>query len=469
MRMKTIKAAALGTALTLLLASCGSTAKPEAPAEEPAAEAPAPAEAETPEETAEEPAVEAEPTAEAEAEAPAEETEAEAEAEELTEVPAETLASGGKVPEKGTGVKLIKSSDWAEEYPLEYESYMKNDENAEIVDYIEENPYIKTLYEGYGFAIEYGSARGHTYVIEDVTSTGRPHKLANCFTCKTADLTLKVLNEGDSVYSMAFEDMEAQITDAFGCFHCHANEPGVIYITHPYVVNAMGADIDKVDPVTLSCAQCHTEYYFDPATKATTVSYQGLEKFSPDDILAYENALVDSEGNMFADWVDEDTGVRKLKVQHPEFETYMGAGSVHGSTMNCADCHMAKRTAEDGTEYTDHYWMSPLENQDLLDNTCNKCHGDLAMQVEAIKKLTRDRENELGLRLEQLDKDLAKAIADGTIDGEELELCRMASRNAQFYWDFVFVENSEGCHNTKLTEDCLNKAEQYLEEAASYL
>ena len=60
---------------------------------------------------------------------------------------------------------------------------MLNNDNSEIHDYIEENPYIKTLYEGYGFAISYGSARGHTYVVEDVTSTGRPHKLANCFTC----------------------------------------------------------------------------------------------------------------------------------------------------------------------------------------------------------------------------------------------------------------------------------------------
>ena len=33
------------------------------------------------------------------------------------------------------------------------------------------------------------------------------------------------------------------------------------------------------------------------------------------------------------------------------------------------------------------------------------------------------------------------------------------------YWDFVFVENSEGAHNSKLTEDCLNKAEAIVDEA----
>ncbi len=373
------------------------------------------------------------------------------------------------VAEQGTGIKVMKSSDWAEQYPHEYETYMLNNDNSEIHDYIEENPYIKTLYEGYGFAISYGSARGHTYVVEDVTSTGRPHKLANCFTCKTSDFTAKVLNDGDSAYAMAFEDMEVQVTDAFGCFHCHSNEPGVIYITHPYVSNNLGADLEKVDPATLSCAQCHTEYYFDPVTKATMVSYHGLAQISPTDSLEFENTLVDAEGNMFADWVDADTGVRKLKVQHPEFETYMGEGSVHASFLSCADCHMPTKTAEDGTVYTSHMWVSPLQDPDLL-NSCAQCHKeDMTEKVHKIQEATRARENELGYALEQLDKDLASAIQAGTLSDEDLEAVRLASRNAQWYWDYVFVENSEGAHNTKLTNQCLDLAQQYLDEANSYL
>ncbi|MBQ1466954.1 MAG: ammonia-forming cytochrome c nitrite reductase subunit c552, partial [Solobacterium sp.] len=241
------------------------------------------------------------------------------------------------------------------------------------------------------------------------------------------------------------------------------------YVTHPYVVNALGDDLSKVDAANLVCAQCHTEYYFDPATKATTVSYHGLSQFSPEDSLAYENSLVDGEGNMFADWVDADTGVRKLKVQHPEFETYLGAGSVHASTFTCADCHMPQIKAEDGTVFTNHYWVSPLENPDLVKNNCSQCHSDLAGFVKNIQDATRARENELGNALEQLDKDLAQAIADGKIEGETLEKARLASRNAQWFWDYVFVENSEGAHNSRLTNDCLDKAQAYLDEANSYL
>ena len=120
------------------------------------------------------------------------------------------------IAEKGTGVTVTTSADWAEKYPNEYNSYVKNDENDEIHSYIELHPYITTLYRGYGFAIQYGSARGHTYVVEDVTSTGRPHKLANCFTCKTSTMTAKALNEGDSAYAAAFEDVEVHHPQTMG-------------------------------------------------------------------------------------------------------------------------------------------------------------------------------------------------------------------------------------------------------------
>ena len=100
--------------------------------------------------------------------------------------PAETVTADtsagvktAKVAETGTGVQIVKAEDYAETFPLQYTSYMQNDENSEVVEYTEQNPYIKTLYEGYGFAISYGSARGHTYVITDLSATGRPHKLAN--------------------------------------------------------------------------------------------------------------------------------------------------------------------------------------------------------------------------------------------------------------------------------------------------
>ena len=386
----------------------------------------------------------------------------------------ETAAVHNLVAETGTGIKVTSAADWEKQFPNQFETYMKNNDNDEVVEYTEEHPYIKTLYEGYGFAKSYGSARGHTYVITDLYATGRPHKLANCFTCKTSSFTAAVLNDGDSVYAMAFDDFKNQVTDDFGCFHCHQNEPGTLYVTHRYLSDAVADDLDQVAAETLSCGQCHSEYYFDPATKATSFAYRGLAAMNPDDMLAYENAIVDGEGNMFADWVDESTGVRKLKVQHPEFETIGGSGSVHGLStsmlqLTCADCHMGTKKADDGTEFTNHEWLSPLDMPDLLESNCSRCHKDLAAEVAEKQEAYWARTDEIAEKLVKLDEALSAAVADGTLSEEDLEACRLASRNAQWYWDFVFVENSNGVHNSSLTKHCLDQAETFLDEANSYL
>ena len=49
---------------------------------------------------------------------------------------------------------------------------------------------------------------------------------------------------------------------------------------------------------------------------------------------------------------------------------------------------------------------------------------------------------------------------------DELAEVRQLARDAQFYWDFVFVENSEGVHNPALARDCLNRAESLGSQAA---
>ena len=380
-----------------------------------------------------------------------------------------------KVAESGTGIKLMSADDWAEKFPDEYNSFQLNAENKDTVDYLQEYPYLKDLYKGYGFAKSYSSARGHTYVIDDLYNTGRPHKLANCFTCKTSEYTNYVLNNGDQAYAMKFEDYADLYTgtDPFGCFHCHENEPGTLYVTHGYVAAGMDDDQSKVDGATLSCAQCHTEYYFDPSTSATSVAYHGLDKMGPDAELEYENSLTDKDGNLFCDWVDEDTGTRKLKVQHPEFETFV-SGSIHYMQgLTCADCHMSKKTDDSGKTYTSHDWVSPLKDESIMTGTCAKCHGSdteaLKKQVKSIQENTIKQQNELADKIVKLDADLAAAISANKISGEDLEKCRMAYRNAQWYWDYVFVENSDGFHNNQLTSHCFEKCESYLKEANSYL
>ena len=71
----------------------------------------------------------------------------------------------------------------------------------------------------------------------------------------------------------------------------------------------------------------------------------------------------------------------------------------------------------------------------------------------------------MGYQLEYLTEKLAQAVASGNYTDADLAQIRFLARDAQFYWDFVFVENSEGVHNTALTYECLDKAEQLCDKA----
>ena len=360
------------------------------------------------------------------------------------------------VPSRANGV--VTADEWAEAYPDIVASYKANGENTYILDYLEEDPYLKTIYEGFGFAKQYGSARGHEYCLEDLAETARPHALANCLTCKTADFTKLVQDQGVSAYSLDFNEVMANMSENVGCYNCHANETdGKMVVTHDYFLNTLSGSLDSIDAATLSCGQCHIEYYFVPETKAVDIPYTDVASMDPTAILAF----YDDMG--FADWTQESTGAKLLKAQHPEMETFLGEGSVHAAMgMNCASCHMAK-VEKDGAVYTSHELVSPLDSKEILD-TCAKCHGstDMAEYVHGIQEQVTAREKAIGNDLAALKEKLAEANASGKYTEDELNEIRTVYRHAQWYFDFDYVENSEGAHNSKLANACLDKAEELI-------
>jgi nitrite reductase (cytochrome c-552) len=284
-------------------------------------------------------------------------------------------------------------------------------------------------------------------------------------------MTEAVLSMGESAYKMSFEDMQADVlasgNEVLSCFNCHANEPGTMVVTHSYITKALGDDLKRVDGSVLACAQCHIDYYMAPGTGVVTPPWTSLESANPDSMLEYFNKLMveDENGNslVYADYVNPDNGVRQVMVNHPEFETFTGEGSIHRDMFTCADCHMGMAVAADGTAYKSHYLISPLQNQELIDKTCSKCHSDLAADVKKIRDETTRRETEIGQDLEALLADITECVNGGKYTDEELDAIRMSYRNAQWYWNFTYVENSEGAHNSKLTYECLDKAEAGIE------
>ena len=370
-----------------------------------------------------------------------------------------------EAPEATSKDGTVNAADWAAVYPEIAVTMGDNDKNSYVTSYLEEDPYLVNIYEGYGFAKDYGSARGHAYTLEDVHKTLRPHAKANCLTCKTPNFAKLVNDQGVEVYSRPFEEVEALMEENVSCYTCHANEAGkggVRVVTHSYVNKALGDNVSAIDPSNMACGQCHIEYYFTPEDSETMMPYHSVAEMTPEAILAYY------DGIGFHDWVQEATGTKMLKAQHPEMETFLQG--KHAALLNCADCHMPMEQAEDGTVYHSHLLVSPLENETLL-TTCATCHGDTDMvsMVRRIQDRVTARETEVGNKLSALKDALAATVASGTWTEEELDAVRKLHREAQWFFDYCYVENSEGAHNSDLSLACLDTAEAKIGEAMALL
>ena len=362
----------------------------------------------------------------------------------------------------------INANDWATVGGMYKEIVVTmgdNDKNTYIIDYLEQDPYLVNIYEGFGFAKEYGSARGHEYTLEDVSNTQRPHPNANCLTCKTPNFAKLVNDQGVGVYKMSFDEVMAMTEENVSCYTCHGNSAGnkgEIEITHSYVQKALGSNAEAIDPSTLSCGQCHIEYYFTPDDKETMMPYHSVEEMTPEAILAYYDAMD------FADWTQESTGARLLKAQHPEMETYLTG--KHASMLNCADCHMPIEQSEDGTIYHSHTLVSPLADKTLL-STCVQCHGDTDMVefVHRLQERVTARETEVGNKLSTFKSTLADAVSAGSMSEDDLNAVRKLYREAQWYFDFCYVENAEGAHNSDLAFRCLDTSDALIDQGMALL
>ena len=75
----------------------------------------------------------------------------------------------------------------------------------------------------------------------------------------------------------------------------------------------------------------------------------------------------------------------------------------------------------------------------------------------------------ISMKIKDMVDRMVAQVADGSLSGDRLSQLQGLHRTAQFYWDFVMVENSEGAHNPELTNDTLDKAEAAVDQALSLL
>lgn len=340
---------------------------------------------------------------------------------------------------------------------------------------IELDPRLKRMWAGYAFAIDFREERGHAYMLDDQTFTGRQQKpqFGVCAHCHASVyVPYKKLGDGDIIKGfekmnpMPYMEARKLLQHPVTCIDCHDPKTMQLRITRPGFLEGIKAykesqGIKDYNPNTMAtrqemrtyvCAQCHVEYYFKGDEKRLTYPWhKGLEA---DNILAYYDEI------NHKDWVHAETNAPMLKAQHPEFELW--SQGIHArSGVACADCHMPY-TRVGALKVSDHHVRSPLLN---INRACQTCHHfseeELKSRVERIQDKTAEMKDMAMDSLIALIDDI-KQIMDSGIANEKVEEARLCQRRATFLIDFVEAENSTGFHADQESARVLFKAMDHL-------
>ncbi len=366
---------------------------------------------------------------------------------------------------------------WGKHYPLQYESYLKNKEMAPSptgfggsVNYQKstKEPEILVNFKGMPFSKDYTEDRGHPYALEDLKASKRvgPASPGACMTCKSSQLNETFLTKGWDFAKVPLLELLPGLKHSIVCQSCHDPKTMNLRVTIPAFVEAMerrGVDVRKASRQEMRsyvCAQCHSEYYFEPEAKRVVFPWDS--GFTAQDIYAYYQGR---PRGFEMDWAHPDSGAKMLKAQHPEYELFIGG--VHAkSGVACADCHMPY-VRKKGKKYSSHWVTSPLRT---TQNSCRTCHDqDDAWLLERVKRVQNqvwEIQRTAGMTIARAHETIGKAGKGAKTNREELEKARELIRKAQWYWDYVAAENSMGFHNPDQALSTLGQAIDLAHQAA---
>ncbi len=403
-------------------------------------------------------------------------------------------------------------AEWGKNWPKQYDGYLRTAEatrtrfgghggsEALPEQKIERDPWLKRMFLGYAFSIDYRDRRGHAYMLVDQEATERLTKpqSGSCIHCHASVMPLyRKLGDGDAdkgfseTYKMSYQEINKQLR-AMGhhypvsCVDCHAPDHMELRVTRPAFIRGIQAlaasdaptphlpsiekwrkgdrkkpydpnlDASRNEKRAFACGQCHVEYYCSDKMPLTFPWGQGLKVENAE---AFWDGLKFENGERFYDYKHKETGAPILKAQHPEFE--MWSQGIHArSGVTCADCHMPYMR-EGATKISDHWVRSPLLN---VNRSCQTCHNVDEKELQARVDQIQDRNFNLMQRsgaalMDQLDAINAARKAGAT--DAQLEPALELQRKAQWRIDFVAAENSMGFHAPQEASRILGEAIEY--------
>jgi nitrite reductase (cytochrome c-552) len=398
---------------------------------------------------------------------------------------------------------------WGKNWPGQYDSYRRTalttrtrfgghgGSEALPEEKIERDPWLKRMFLGYAFSIDYRDRRGHAYMLADQEATRRLTKpqSGSCLHCHASIMPLyRKLGGGDAMkgfeasYKFSYQELDKQLHDAghahpVSCVDCHDPDTMALRVTRPGFIRGIQAlarsqaavpaipsiarwregdrgrpydpdqDASRNEMRSFVCGQCHVEYYCGPKMPLTFPWGNGLKA---DDIEAYWDKTVFPDGTAFSDYTHKESGAEILKAQHPEFELW--STGVHArSGVSCADCHMPYMR-EGATKISDHWVRSPLLN---VNRACQTCHrfseGEILARVDIIQQRNYDLLGRGGAAITAL-LDAVVAAKAGGATPDQLAGALALQRKAQWRLDYIAAENSMGFHSPQEAARLLGEA-----------
>jgi nitrite reductase (cytochrome c-552) len=386
---------------------------------------------------------------------------------------------------------------WGTNWPKQFESYQRTaiatrtrfgghgGSEALPDEKIERDPWLKRMFLGYAFSIDYRDRRGHAYMLTDQEQTQRLTKpqSGSCLHCHASIMPLyREMGGGDATkgmlesYKLTYQEMNKKLHDAghghpVSCVDCHDPKSMKLRVTRPGFIIGIQALANSDAPVphlpsieqwragsraqpydpnvdgtrtemrSYVCGQCHVEYYCSTKMPLTFPWSKGLRATQME---AAWNETKFPDGEQFFDYKHAETGARVLKAQHPEFELW--SQGVHArSGVACADCHMPYMR-DGATKISDHWVRSPLLN---VNRACQTCHHFSEAEILARVDQIQTRNFELMQRGGQAIVALLDAVQAAKAAGAteaQLAAALDFQRKAQWRLDFIAAENSMGFH-----------------------
>jgi nitrite reductase (cytochrome c-552) len=386
---------------------------------------------------------------------------------------------------------------WGRNWPSQYDGYQRTSlptktrfaghagSEALPEEKIERDPWLKRMFLGYAFSIDYRDRRGHAHMLADQEATKRLTKpqSGSCLHCHASIMPLyRELGGGNAMagfeksYQYSYQELNRKLHDMghahpVSCVDCHDPKSMAIRVTRPGFIRGIRSLATSEAPVpafssieiwreggrarpydpnrdatrnemrSFVCGQCHVEYYCSSKMPLTFPWAKGL---SADALEAVWDETVFEDGSKFVDYTHKETGAPILKAQHPEFELW--SQGIHSrSGVSCSDCHMPYMR-EGAAKVSDHWVRSPLLN---INRACQTCHrvpeAELKDRAEGIQLTNHGLLQRGGAAIVDLIEAIVAAKAAGATD-EELEPAWRLQRRAQWRLDYIAAENSMGFH-----------------------